>query len=464
MSVGGRPRGVQRAGQGPTSGVELASDALVALGAAGVAALAALIGLGVVSREPALLPLILAALALVSFLLWQPRWIVPAFVGLTWAALPGHVFGGLPSPVEAGGVMLLAFAAWRALARPVLAGTVLTIMALLAVPLVVSAALGPEGGGLPASDLRELLFLFIVALCVFGYGSAERVATALVITGLILGIGGICSVLIGPSGLFPVVTDVVTAIEPEAPRAAGPFGEPNFFALSLAALTPLALYVASRGGWRRWLGVAALIAIAGGIMAAGSRGGGLAMVFGLVAFAATTRVRRVRIAAAFTLVGALVLFPFFAGQAESSSSRSVSGRETENRIALAMFGDYPVTGVGPHQFENLYRQYSRNIGEDPRSIRAPHSLPLEIAADQGLVGIIGWGVAAFLFLSYVLSRGAWRTTLGRALLLAVATYMFGSLFLHGSQLRLLFILMGLAMAYATELAPGRDGQPHPEGV
>lgn len=451
-------------GRGPTSGLEVASDALVALGAAGVAALAALIGLGVVSRDPALLPLVLGALALAAFLLWQPRWIVPAFVGFTWAALPGHVFGGLPSPVEAGGVMLLAFAGWRALARPLLTGTVLTIMALLAVPLVVSAALGPEGTGLPASDLRELLFLFIVALCVFGPGSAERVVTALVITALILGIGGICSVLIGPSGLFPVVTDVATAIEPEAPRAAGPFGEPNFFALSLAALTPLALYVASRGGWRRWLGIAALIAIAGGIMAAGSRGGALALLFGLIAFAATTRIRTLRIAAAVTVVAAVVLLPFFAGQAESSSSRSVSGRETENRIALAMFGDYPITGVGPHQYENLYRQYSRNIGEDPRSIRAPHSLPLEIAAEQGLVGIIGWIVAAILFLSYVLSRGAWRTTLGRALLLAVATYMFGSLFLHGSQLRLLFILAGLAMAYATELAPGMVGRPRPEGA
>lgn len=404
MTVEGRPRGVLRAGQGPSSGLELASDALVALGAAGVAALAALIGLGVVSRDPALLPVILGALALAAFLLWQPRWIVPAFVGFTWAALPGHVFGGLPSPVEAGGVILLAFAAWRALARPVLAGTVLTMMALLAVPLVVSAALGPEGAGLPASDLRELLFLFIVALCVFGAGSAERVVTALVITGLILGVGGICSVLIGPSGLFPVVTDVATAIEPEAPRAAGPFGEPNFFALSMAALTPLALYVASRGGWRRWLGIAALVAIAGAIMAAGSRGGALAMLFGLVAFAATTPVKMLRVAAVGTLVGAVVLLPFFAGQAESSGSRSVSGRETENRIAFAMFSDYPVTGVGPHQFENLYRQYSRNIGEDPRSIRAPHSLPLEIAADQGLVGIIGWSVAAVLFLSYVLAR------------------------------------------------------------
>lgn len=454
MSAPGRP-GTLPAGREPALGV--ASDALVALGAVTVAALAALIGLGLVFRDAALLPLLLGASGLGAFLLWQPEWIVPAFVGLTWAALPGHIFGGLPSPVEAGGALLLAFAVWRSLERPRLAANTLLVIMLLAVPLLVSGALSPEGTSLPSSDLRELLFLFIVALSVFGPGSAERVVTALVITGLVLGIGGICSVLIGPSGLFPVVTDVVTAIEPEASRAAGPFGEPNFFALSMAALTPLALYVAAKGGWRRWLGIATLIAIAGAILAAGSRGGALAMLFGLVAFAATTRVRQLRIAAVATLVAAVALLPFFASQAESSSARTVSGRQTENRIALAMFGDYPVTGVGPHQYETLYSQYSRNIGEDPRSIRAPHSLPLEIASEQGLIGMIGWGVAAVVFLSYVLSRGAWRTTLGRSLLLSVATYLVGSLFLHGSQLRLLFVLVGLAMAYATDLYAGTSG-------
>ncbi|HEX7244254.1 MAG TPA: O-antigen ligase family protein [Solirubrobacterales bacterium] len=452
MSASGRSPGALGADRDPA--LSAASDALVALGAILVGTLGALIALGLVFREPALLPLLLGAAAFAAFLLWQPRWIVPAFVGLTWAALPGHIFGGLPSPVEVGGLLLLAFAAWRALQRPRLAGNILLIMGLLAVPLVVSAALSPEGSSLPVSDLRELLFLFIVGLCVYGQGNAERVVTALVVAGLILGIGGISSILIGPSGLFPVVTDVVTAIEPEAPRAGGPFGEPNFFALSMAALAPLALFVASRGGWKRWLGFATLIAIAGAIFAAGSRGGAIAMLFALVAFGATTKSRQLRLAAVATVVVALIIVPFFASQAESSSSRTVSGRETENLIALAMFGDYPIVGVGPHQYTTLYRDYSRNIGEDPRSTREPHSLYLEIVAEQGIVGLIAWALAALLVLSYVLSRGIWRTMLGRAMMLSIATYMVGSLFLHGSQLRLLFMLAGLAMAYATDLAAG----------
>jgi O-antigen ligase len=455
VSASGRPPEALRAGQAPDLGT--AADTLVALGAVLVTTLGALIGLGLVFSDPTALPILLGAAALGAFLIWQPRWIVPAFVGLTWAALPGHIFGGLPSPVEVGGLVLLAFAAWRALERPRLAANVLVVMLLLALPLVVSAALSPEGTSFPTSSLRELLFLFIVALCVYGAGSAERVVTALVVTGLILGVGGICSILIGPSGLFPVITDVATAIEPEAPRAGGPFGEPNFFALSMAALTPLALFVASRGGWRRWLGLVTLIAIAGAIFAAGSRGGAIAMLFALVAFAASTKSRQLRIAALATVIAALALAPFFASQAESSSNRTVSGRETENQIALAMLGDYPVTGVGPGTYKVLYSDYSRNIGEDPRTTREPHSLYLEIGAEQGLIGLLGWGVAALLVLSYVLSRGIWRTTLGRALLLSIATYMVGSLFLHGSQLRLLFMLVGLAMAYATDLYVGTSG-------
>jgi len=460
VSASGRPPEALNAGQSPDLGT--AADTLVALGAVLVTTLGALIGLGLVFSDPTALPILLGAAALGAFLLWQPGWIVPAFVGLTWAALPGHVFGGLPSPVEVGGLVLLVFAAWRALERPRLAANVLVVMLLLAVPLVVSAVLSPEGAGFPASSLRELLFLFIVALCVYGAGSAERVVTALVVTGLILGVGGICSILIGPTGLFPVITDVVTAIEPEAPRAGGPFGEPNFFALSMAALTPLALFVASRGGWKRWLGLFALIAIAGAIFAAGSRGGAIAMLFALVAFAASTKSRQLRLAALATVIAALALVPFFASQAESSSNRTVSGRETENQVALAMLGDYPVTGVGPGTYKVLYRDYSRNIGEDPRTTREPHSLYLEIGAEQGLVGLLGWGVAALLALSYVLSRGIWRTTLGRALLLSIATYMVGSLFLHGSQLRLLFILVGLAMAYATDLYLGASGDRRAE--
>lgn len=459
MSLPGRPAVASTGGRAPSPGA--APDTLLALGAILIATFGAFVAFGLVAREPRALPVLLAAGALAIFLLYRPAWIVPAFIGLTWAALPGRFFGGLPSPVEAGGLILVAFAAWRALERPRLAANVLVIVALLAAPLLISAALSPEGATLPGGDLRELLFLVIAALCVFGAGSAERVVTALVVVGLTLGLGGIFSLVVGPSELFPVVEEPDFFVEREAPRAAGPFGEPNFYALSMAALTPLALLLVTRWGWRRWLGVAALIAIAGGVMAAGSRGAMVAMLFALVAVAIATPNRQLRLGALATLLAAAALVPLFASQVDSSATRSIGGRETENRIALAMSADRPLTGVGPGQYVELYRDYSREIGDDPRPRRAPHSLPLEIAAEQGLVGVAGWLVAGLVAISYAFSRGIWGTALGRALSLSIATYLAGSLFLHGSQLRLLFILVGVTLAYAANFW-ATEGDPAAE--
>jgi len=437
-------------------------DALLGGGAVLVATVGALVGLGIAFREPAALPALLAGAAMAIFLLAGPQWIVPAFVGLTWAALPGHVFGGLPSPVEVGGLLLLAFALWRALEQLELAGHVLLVMLLLAIPLAASALLSPEGSTVPVKDLRELLFLFIPALCVFGAGSDERVAIALVVVALVLGVGGIFSVLIGPTELFPVLSESsAVVLEPEAPRAAGPFGEPNFYALSMAALTPLALFSVTRGDWRRLLGFATLVAIAGGILAAGSRGAAFAMFFALVAFGVATPNRQVRTAVVATLLAAVALVPLFASQANSSVSRSVGGRESENRIALEMVADHPLLGVGPGGYPGLYRDYARKYGDDPRPTREPHSLPLEIASEQGIVGILGWLTAAVVFLSYVFARKIWSTALGRGLLLSVATYLVGSLFLHGSQVRLLFLLLGLTFACAAQLETTSSARSRP---
>ena len=429
---------------------------MLALGAVLLAAFGASTALGLALRQPAALPVMLIGAALALFLIERPSWIVPAFLALSWAALPGRIYGGLPSPVEIGGLLLVGYAIWRAIDRPRYAGTVLLAMGLLALPLVISGALSFEGATFPVDDLRELLFLFIPALCLYGAGSVERAVTVLVAIGLVLGLGGIWSVLVGPTEIFPLEVEPDYFTDREAPRAAGPFGEPNFYALSMATLTPLALFLVTRGGWRRWLGAAALVAIAGGIMAAGSRGAALAMLFGLIAVAVATPNRQLRLGALATLLAAAALLPLFASQAGSSADRPVGGRATENRIALAMLGDHPVAGVGPDRYQILYRDYSRDIGDDPRPVREAHSLPLEIAAEQGAVGIVGWLLAAFVTLSYVLRRGVWATALGRTLILSAGTYLAGSLFLHGSQLRLFFILIGLVFAYAAQLGARAD--------
>jgi O-antigen ligase len=274
------------------------------------------------------------------------------------------------------------------------------------------------------------------------------VLTALCGVGVVLGVGAALSVAVGPSALFPVVAE-----GPGQLRAAGPFGEPNFFALSLAAIVPAALVLVGRSPARTVLGVAALAAIAAGILATGSRGAGVAAIVGLLATAATGD-RGSRRAGLVLLLCAAAATPLFSTQLGGAEERTTSGRQTENRIALAMAADHPLLGVGAGGYPGLYRDYGRRLGSDPRSDRAPHSLPLEIAAEQGLVGVACWGVALALVVGAL--RRARGIPAARTLALCLGTYAVGSLFLHGSQLRLPYLLAGLALALAASTRAGRE--------
>jgi O-antigen ligase len=120
-----------------------------------------------------------------------------------------------------------------------------------------------------------------------------------------------------------------------------------------------------------------------------------------------------------------------------------------------MFADHPLVGVGPSTYPLLYRDYTRRIGNDPRVDREPHSLPLQIAAEQGLAGILGWIGLLVLIVRLTIAHRVWTTRVGLTLLVSLGTYAFGSLFLHGSQLRVPYMLVGalIAVAWATDREP-----------
>lgn len=409
--------------------------------------------------RPEAAPMVAAAAVVGVVLIWRPVWVLPAFVALTWAAVDASLLGGIPSPVQYGGLALAAFGAFRAYRHPQIAGPPLVAAGLLAVPLVISWLLADDRAGLLLVDpLRDILFLLIGAWCIRGAADVDRVLTALVAVGLVLGLGAIASIAIGPSTLFPVVAE-----GPGQFRAAGPFGEPNFFALSIAAIVPAAMLMLGRGTGRTVLGVVTILAVVGGILATGSRGALLAAAFAIVLTSVTGDRRSRQVGLVLLLCGA-ALMPLFGAQLGGAESRTVSGRATENRIAIAMAGDHPLTGVGPGGYPGLYRDYGRRIGSDPRSDRAAHSLPLQIAAEQGVVGV-GCTLAAILLVVAALRRTA-RSRPQRTLALMLATYAVGSLFLHGSQLRLPYLLAGMAfaLAVATPRTAPAERRPAPSGA
>lgn len=423
---------------------------LLTLGAMSVAGGLPLIVLPAISRRPDLASLLFVAAAVGIVILARPQWLVPAFIAFTWTAIGAAHFGGV-SPVEFGGVALLAVAAVNALNRREVARDALVVMALLGLPLIAASLLSVEQPALPFDRLRDLTFIFLTALTVRGQLGMERTVTMLAAVGVFLGLGAVHSVLVHPTALFPLQLE---ASGLEVPRAAGPFQESNFYALSMAALLPFALYVGARGGAWRALGFFSALSLLAGVLATGSRGGLVATIAGVILFALWARQRRLLwTALAVMLLAVVVLLPLFSTQVESSTKRSVGGRATENRIAVAMFADHPLTGVGPGEYMNLYREYSRKIGNDPRPVRASHSLVLESAAEQGLIGLAGLLGVGLALIGAVRRHGVHRTLVGRALLSSLLIYAIGSLFLHGSQLRLPYVLIGLVLALAASVPP-----------
>lgn len=429
---------------------------LVVAGIVVAALIGGRIAVPIAAREPLLLVLVAAFGAAAVLLAQWPQWIVPGYLGLVWTLVPASALGGL-SPIEVGGAAMLGLAAWRATKRPDVAATTALVIGLAAIPVVTGWAFATLDAGLPKDQFRDLAFIAIAALGLTSVGDVDRTVRAIAVVGLVLGVGALYSVYVAPTGLFPLETDPYGV---EAARAAGPFGESNFFALSLAAAAPMQYFVAIRGGAWRYVGVAGLIAVLGGIVAAGSRGGMLAALAGLglcIVFSGSLGAsgRRIRLVGAAAILGVALLVPTLSAQVESSTKRTVSGRATENRIAVAMFGDRPLVGVGPNVYPLLYRDYARDIGNDPRPQREPHNLYLQILAEQGIAGAIGWLGAALVVGRAVVRRRIWEEPAGQAVLFALAAYAVGSLFLHGANLRLLFVLVGMALALAfTPREPG----------
>lgn len=73
------------------------------------------------------------------------------------------------------------------------------------------------------------------------------------------------------------------------------------------------------------------------------------------------------------------------------------------RAAWSLFVANPVFGLGAHGFVAGYREWMPAIPVDPRVTPWPHSLPLELLAQWGVVGFVA--VALALVASWRSARG-----------------------------------------------------------
>ncbi len=257
-------------------------------------------------------------------------------------------------------------------------------------------------------------------------------------------------------------------------RAAGTIGEQNRYAQFMIMLAPIgfALVGIARSNRLRFLAVCATFAALLGFALAFSRGAavGLGLTFVAAVALKLLRGKQIRLvlgAAAIVLlllpqylarlssVGLLVGVVGSGDAAVSQADGAVRGRLTEMGAAVLIFRDHPLIGVGPGMFGLYSKDYGQMIGL--RSLgegRQAHSLPLDIAAEHGFVGLI-----TMLGLFFVLIRKLLRTRnssvargdnegtqLCTGMLLMLLLYLTTSLFLHLSFIRYFWLTIALADA------------------
>jgi O-antigen ligase len=143
------------------------------------------------------------------------------------------------------------------------------------------------------------------------------------------------------------------------------------------------------------------------------------------------------------------------GQIDVYSDRAIQGRASENLTAWVMFSSRPFLGVGLNNFSSLYQEYTKSLGLAPSATnRAPHNLYLEVAAEQGIVGL-----AVFLIMIWLAFRSALSAirkfreigmedyaNMATGFVIAFMGYMFSAVFIHAAYPRYFYLLLGIAYA------------------
>ena len=260
----------------------------------------------------------------------------------------------------------------------------------------------------------------------------------------------------------------------QAARVSGPIGDPNFYGMILAAALPSALYrlFDARVFSARLLAGFCSAVILLTVFFTFSRGAFVTLVVLGVFIIRDRRMNPYKIAAGLLAVFLLTLpvlpssfwdrvsslagiLPGASQESAVQADDSFRGRMSEYIVGMQMFYDYPLLGVGAGSYEENYLDYSAKVGLDGRfEARQAHSLYIEIAAEQGVIGVFTFLIMLlFIFNSLRIAlRNA--QAIGRKDLISWVTgvrlgligYLASSIFLHGDFFRYFWLYVGFAAA------------------
>jgi O-antigen ligase len=222
-------------------------------------------------------------------------------------------------------------------------------------------------------------------------GGVEALAFGLALLAVAAGLAGLAGVVTSSSPWAERIAGVW--------RPGGPFEYPPALALlQVSALPALLSAVASRSRRLR-AGGAAGLAVAGGVLALSASRVGLAMAVAVIGLAWLRRllsrsataghapVLPKSAAIAAIAIGALLAgslaFGSQAGRGAGAESGFLHGRTDTWEAAIETFADRPLLGAGADAFLAGSARH-----QDGQTILFAHSLPLELAAELGIAGLL----------------------------------------------------------------------------
>jgi O-Antigen ligase len=436
-------------------------------------------------------PLATLAAAIAAGVVFAMAWradvatIVFAFLFYANVLVVAARFHGVPTPLASTVVLLLLLPMIRSIViqrSPIVVTPTLGLMFVFLTSMLLSTAASPAPGiSLPvigAFCLEGILLYFLVSNVANDVSRVRSITLVLVIAGVSMAALSVFQELTHSydnnffgfaqvsDGGFAVGdgTDVVLR-----QRLAGPIGEKNRYAQVLLMVVPLAYFAGSVAKRRLhrifWYASAGIIAA--GVFLTFSRGAAVAAfaVLLLMVFHRVISISRLVIILLTASVLMAVVAPDFvlriaslgtvadATDTSANVDGAIRGRTTEALAAINVFVDHPIVGVGPNRFFREFSQIEANkLGlRHLDTNRRSHNLYLELAADQGLVGLGAFGLIMVATLTQLASaRRRWldrdpeRAAMAAGMMFALYSYFTTAFFLQLSYQRYLWAMVALA--------------------
>jgi O-antigen ligase len=180
-------------------------------------------------------------------------------------------------------------------------------------------------------------------------------------------------------------------------RATLGFGWPNELAVFIALGVPFAVYAvqAAKSTSTRFLALLGLGAAGLGLLTTFSRGSWLALVVATLALVLVGSARFVMRVVILGVVGAAIL-DIAAGNVFSARAGTliddptVLQRASLQLVALLMFRDHPVVGVGPGGFAESLESYGPQVSGLYDYVGTAHNVYLDMAAETGILGLLAF--------------------------------------------------------------------------